>query len=373
MSKRQPHTSRTVAHRGNSSRRSIPMTRLTFPLGILCLLVLSLALTPQTGRAADTNLSLVVTGRIEETNSQEILRTYLQLQEQIHATQLALEQNRKDARDAAAQSAETLASRLQSIEQALATQRARELQAMQSSNKVMLIVAGSFAAVGFIAMVLMAYFQWRAVNSLAEISSVLPAGRGFGPGSAMAALGSGEAHLITAGAAEQSNLRLLGAMEQLEKRIHDLEHTSRPPSQAGLAETSHANGNGDSLRVHDPLIPPASSSSENGSDAAHIAMLLGKGQSMLSLDKAEAALACFEEALSLDPDHTEALVKKGAALEKLQRLAEAISTYDQAIATDASMTIAYLHKGGLCNRMERFNEALECYEQALRTQERHQA
>ena len=104
-------------------------------------------------------------------------------------------------------------------------------------------------------------------------------------------------------------------------------------------------------------------------DAARITMLLGKGQSLLNLDQAEEALACFDQVLTLDPNHPEALVKKGAALERLRKLDEAIACYDQAIAADSSMTVAYLYKGGLFNRMERFGEALECYEKALHTQE----
>ena len=91
---------------------------------------------------------------------------------------------------------------------------------------------------------------------------------------------------------------------------------------------------------------------------------------MLKLDKPEAALACFEEALALDPANTDALVKKGAALERLQRLVEAVDCYDRAIAADKSMTMAYLYKGGVFNRMERYTEALECYERALNTKDK---
>src|SRR5947208_9768914 len=121
-----------------------------------------------------------------DTNGQETVRSYLQLQEQLHATQLAIERNRREADEAAAETAKILAGRLQTIEQALATQRAQELQAMQSSNKVMLIVAGSFAALGLSAMLFMAYFQWRTVSRLAEVSAALPGGHGLGAGNALA-------------------------------------------------------------------------------------------------------------------------------------------------------------------------------------------
>src|SRR5262245_7967747 len=80
------------------------------------------------------------------------LRTYLQLQEQLHATQMAVERNRKEAEESAAQSAAALNNRLQSLEQTLAATRSRELDVVQSSNRSMLFVAGSFAAMGFVAM-----------------------------------------------------------------------------------------------------------------------------------------------------------------------------------------------------------------------------
>jgi tetratricopeptide (TPR) repeat protein len=338
--------------------------------GTTAALALSLAFSALNLPATDSNPP--APSVIEVTNAQEVMRAYLQLQEQLHLTQLAVEQNRKEARDATVQAAEALANRLQGIEQALASQRARELDSMQSTNRVMLIVAGSFATLGFVAMLLMAYFQWRTVNGLAEISAALPMSRALGAGTAMAALGPGDSHLVAGGPAEQSNLRLLGAMEQLEKRLHDLEHTSRPPATR-TAEPSAASTNGNeepaSANGSSEVSPRDVSGSSEGN---RVSMLLGKGQSMLHLDDAEGAIACFDEALALEPNNTETLVKKGAALERLQRLSEAIECYDRAIAADGSMTIAYLHKGGLFNRMERFNEALECYEKALRTQEKRE-
>ena len=76
------------------------------------------------GWASDTNLPTAPAAHLEDTNTQETLRAYQQLQEQLHATQLAIEQNRKEAKEAAAQNAEFLAGRLHDIEGALATQRA---------------------------------------------------------------------------------------------------------------------------------------------------------------------------------------------------------------------------------------------------------
>lgn len=335
-------------------------------LGVMALLLLPMNFNV---RGADTNAAAAI--KTDDANTQEILRSYLQLQEQLHATQLAVEQNRRESKEAAARNEETLADRLHGIEQALAAQRSRELDAMQSSNRVMLIVAGSFAAVGFFAMLIMAYFQWRTVNGLAELSTFLPGGRTLGTGGAVALLGSGDGHPAE-GVAEQSNARLLGALGQIEKRLFELEHTTRSPADTATSAKpdngeSKSNGHGrlESSQPAEPA-PPTPPITEDD----RIRSLLAKGESLLDRNEAEAALASFEEALALAPEHAEALVKKGAALEKLQRLDAAIACYDRAIATDDSMTIAYLHKGGLCNRLERFNDALECYEKALRTQER---
>jgi Flp pilus assembly protein TadD len=57
-------------------------------------------------------------------------------------------------------------------------------------------------------------------------------------------------------------------------------------------------------------------------------VLLGKGQSLLNLDHAEEAVACFDQVLAIDANHAEAQVKKGAALERLRKLDEAIVCYD---------------------------------------------
>jgi len=303
-----------------------------------------------------------VPGRADDTNSQDMLRGYLQLQEQLHATQLAIEHNRTQAEAAAEQNAKELGARLSGIEQTLASQRAQELEAIQSSSNMILFVAGVFAVLGFLAMLFMAYFQWRTINRLAEISAALPLAHALGAGPSMAALGAGDPHLVTVSPPEQSNQRLLGALERLEQRIHELEHTAHPPLKESASPEQ---------QTKTPLAPPNGEPMEEAAagDAARITLLLGKGQSLLNLDQAEEALGCFDQVLALDPSHPEALVKKGAALERLRKLDEAIACYDRAIAADSSLTVAYLYKGGLFNRLERFGEALECYEQALRTQE----
>jgi hypothetical protein len=293
---------------------------------------------------ADPGPAPVPTTRGDETNLQEALRSLLLVQGQLHGIQMAIDRNRKETDAAAARSAEVLGNKLQSIEQALATPRAPDLEAMQSANRGMLIVAGSFAALGLLAMLLTTYFQWRIVSRLAEISTALPSGPSPDP-----------------------NQLLLGALDRLENRIFELEHTrplpvsegSPPPRPPAPAPAS----------AGADTVPAAQAVPARRPDPALLTVLLGKGQSLLNLDRPAEALACFDEVLALDANHPEALIRKGAALEQLAKLDEAVACYDRAIAADNSLTVAYLRKGGLFNRMERFSEALECYEHALRTQE----
>jgi len=337
--------------------------------GVFCLLS-ALSFGPLGAAETPVADQVPVSYQADHSASNEALRAYLQLQEQIHATQLALERNRQEAQTAELRSAEALSNRLQLIEQSLAAQRAAEMEGMRSSNRLMLFVLGLFAAISFMAVLLTGYFQWRAVHRLSEISAMLPPRRtiGSGSGSGVAALGLSENHLVTAGQVEQSNSRLFGIIERLEKRIVELEHTGRP------ALNAPALNGADNGEVVSASAPPAAAGDLVGADkSTRITFLLDKGQMLLDGNQFDEAVASFDEALGLDPKHAEALVKKGAALEKLRRPAEAIECYDRAIAADSSMTIAYLYKGGLCNRLERFSEAVECYEQALRTQEKQRA
>jgi tetratricopeptide (TPR) repeat protein len=229
-------------------------------------------------------------------------------------------------------------------------------------------MAGIFAALGFIAMVLMAYFQWRTVHGLAQISAVLPSAGALGAGRTLAALGPGELPSVSVGVSN-SNRNLLGALGELEKRILGLEQASRPAlkfeDQSALVVQPGKDG-------RDAKEENRNSAEQAGERADSPDALLAKGQALLDKDEPAAALAQFEEAVEKYPSHSEAMVKKGSALERLGRLQEAVECYDQAIAANDSLTLAYLHKGGLFNRMEKFAEALDCYEKALHTQEKRQ-
>jgi tetratricopeptide (TPR) repeat protein len=329
------------------TRSELRWTRKRFGPILLGLLAfpLVLILDSRISQGAESNSPPTSPSQIESTNLQQLLRTCLQIQEQLRSTQLALEQNRQEIKATAAQNAEAVPKGLQVIQEAFAAQRAQDLEAMQRSNRLVLIAAGTLAAMSLLTMLVLTCFLWRMSKTSAGISAALPAALGLGQGSALAATGP----------VEQSRLRLLGAMEQLDKRIHEFKGAIGP------------GGNGDLALDPDCGSPAAGAEPSQDNEHARISLLLNQAHSLMKLDNPGAALACFEAVLALNANHTEALVKKGAALERLHRLNEAIECYDRAIAVDSSMTTAYLHKGGLCNRLERFKEALQCYEKALHT------
>jgi len=302
--------------------------------------------------------------------AQQALRAYLLAQEQLRMMQRDIEQSRKDADAAAQRNSEIIASRLNLIEQNLTAQRQRELEAMQNSNHMMLMVAGGFAGLGFLAMMFTAWFQMRSMNRLAEVAGTLHLGHPHDY--AVAALGAGESHAVNLDPVEHSNIQFLGAIERLQKRIYELEHSTAPTPTSG--ENGHSNSElkEASHKSDQPSLNDAKPSAAS-EQTVRVALILGKGQTLLNLGQNEEALACFEEAVTMAPANIEALLKKGAALERLQRMEEAIDTYDRAIAVDNSKTTAYLLKGGVFNRMKRYPEALACYDEALRAQQKSSA
>jgi tetratricopeptide (TPR) repeat protein len=324
-----------------------------------CILLLALTSLLRPARAADTNAASQAddkTASAAATNIQDSLRIYQQIQEQLRSTLLAIEKNRQDAEAAAATNAEALAERLRVMEKTFADGRLEQMQGMERSDRMILMAAGTFAAIGFLVLLLAAFLQWTAVNRFAAAAASLSA---FHPPQLA---GLGAAQLAPAQALEQSSTRFLALMDRLEQRIHDLEASVKP--HQSLPESSSTNGdtNGQAAESSTGEVSPPPTPSQ----ASAINVLLNKSQTLLKLDRTEAALGCLEEVLALDPANTDALLKKGGALERLQRYDEAIQCYDRAIEKDNSITMAYLYKGGVFNRTERYSEALACYEQALK-------
>jgi len=332
-----------------------------------CIVLLALMGLLRPVQAADPNAEPEPDGKTAEaagTNAQDSLRFYLQIQEQLRSTLTAIERNRQYAEAEAATNAQALTERLRVMEKAFADGRSEQMQGMERSDRMILTAAGTFAAIGFLVLLLAAFLQWTAVNRFAAAAASLSAA--YPP--QMSSLGAPQ--LPSAHALEQSSTRFLALIDRLEQRIHELEASVKQPHS--LAESTATNGGTNGETNGDAQAPAAKSSTGENlppatpSQVSAINVLLNKSQTLMKLDRPEAALGCLEEVLALDSGNTDALLKKGAALERLQRFDEAIQCYDLAIAQDNSITMAYLYKGGVFNRTERYSEALACYEQALK-------
>lgn len=286
-----------------------------------CLFLLAVA-----ARAEDTATNAPAT-----VTRDEMMRNYLQIQEQIHEAQLVLQQSQQAASAVASSNAQVFATRLQSLEQSVADQRAAEMDSARKTQQTTLFLAGAFGLAGLGIMLLMVYFQWRAFSQLAQISSQQHLTLADAHGAVHQLAGPGRA------AVENSNARLLDAVGHLEKRLHELENGQRYLPEGNGLKTSDA---------------------------------LDDAQRLLDKNQPQAALDLLEKFLATQPHHAEAQVKKAVALEKLGRTEDALACCDRAIAADGSLAIAHLHKGGLLNRLRRYDEALDCYERALQAQEK---
>jgi len=286
----------------------------------------------------------------------EMIRAFLHLQEQVHATQLAVERTREEAQTAAARNTENINKRLNAIEDSLEKVRADSATAVlasndrvQESNTQMLMVAGFFGLVVLAAVGMLGWFQMKAVSRLAGIQASAGIPALLGPATSVAGLSPARTLV---------NAQLHEVITRLEQRIAQMEgssHSNRP-----LRSSFTAN----SPEPGDPERQPVAT--EPGGE---LVALIREGEDLLAREEAQKAMEHFDSILAKHPGNPEVLLHKGTALERLRRDQEAIECYDLAIQADRNLTMAWLQKGGVFNRMERFSEAMECYEQALRVQE----
>jgi len=320
---------------------------------------------------------------ITEAQHQEMLRQAIEQirRETTQASRQLVEEATRHADLVAQRVDETLTARLTAVERSIAEQYRRDREAMQESNRSLLLIAGSFGVVGILGILTAAGIIVRAMNRLSEVALALPNSPAFNRGPATV-VDAGSPNAAGTLQLEQASIRFLGAIERLEKRIQELELTAHPDHLDVEHQAQESSGEPGPAAAAIESGPPASSlvplrgpsASVRGVGAAEksspIAILAGKGQTLLNLGQSEEALACFDEVIKLDPKNADALVKRGMALEKLQRMEDALASYDRAIATNSSLTLAYLYKGAVCNRLQRFREALECYEKALKTEQK---
>jgi tetratricopeptide (TPR) repeat protein len=281
--------------------------------------------------------------------SDVVTSSLLQIQEQLHNTQLALQENQQVAAALERNNADLMTARLQTLEQSLNNQADDAHKSLQWT----LLGTGIIGLAGLGILSWMVYLQSRAFIKLTEISSqqnVL-----LTNATAVQQFSAPARAMV-----ESSNARLLEAVGQLKDRVSELEHSV--PSLANgqkLNGTGHTNGNGTGNEAGS-----ISSGAETQSE------MLVEGQKYLDENEPRQALELFDRYLAFHPDDPDALLKKADALQKIGRNDEALAHYNRVIAADSTLAVAHLQKGGLLNRLRRYDEALNCYEQALQAQEK---
>lgn len=90
-----------------------------------------------------------------------------------------------------------------------------------------------------------------------------------------------------------------------------------------------------------------------------------EGMALHDSEKPEAALACFQKAIEIQPDFIPAWVYQGMVLEQLQRYEEAIASYDQAIQINPNVADLWYNKGATLCKLRRYPEALVCFDKVL--------
>jgi len=166
--------------------------------------------------------------------------------------------------------------KLDFLNQALISERARELQSLRRSNRYALTIASVIVGVLLLGMLVVAWMSVRAVNRLAIRISTWVCGQSLYPGTPVGS-GGDAARLITGSLVEETNWRVQHALERLERCLLDLEGTasrfqiavSKPPSKQALQA------------LESPSIsklPPAKPGKPSG-----VSLSLGTGESLILL------------------------------------------------------------------------------------------
>lgn len=284
--------------------------------------------------ATNTAVTNVVAAAID---TEELLRSVVVLQEQLRTVRQEVQQTRASAEAEARNSAEVVEGRLRALEQ-------QQISAIQDANRRTVTIVSAAAVLALLAVLVSGWLQLRAAVRMGEISRHLASLPALSNPAAFTQLSNGNGNGVGPSAAVLAGSdKLLNGLDGLQQRVEELAAT--------------ANGNG-SMRSLD----------HSGGSSSQVSTVISKGQALLNLDQPEQALACFEEALTLDGRNVEAWIKKGTALERLQRIDDAIAAYDKAIEADDTTATAHLFKAGVFNRQKRYAEALQCYERALSLQ-----
>ena len=99
--------------------------------------------------------------------------------------------------------------------------------------------------------------------------------------------------------------------------------------------------------------------------------LFNRALTLQRLQRQEEALQSYERVLAIKPDCIESLNNRGNALQQLGRPIEAIASYDRALALAPQYADALNNRGNTLKKLRRYGEALECFDRALAAQPAH--
>ena len=159
---------------------------------------------------------------------------------EIRLSQPVIDQLRREIEQSAARNAEAINAGLSLIEPTLARMHERQMEAVQSSNRSILMVVGVFAAVGFGGVIFISLILVRALGRFSELAVMTsPRGPFLGSGQSLAILGAG-ASASGQGAVEQASGEFQNAIEQLQGRIRELEDSFQSTATEGSVPHSTA-------------------------------------------------------------------------------------------------------------------------------------
>jgi len=224
----------------------------------------------------------------------EVLLTSQQLQEQhqqllkaidlirqdtqghLQRSATAVDRIRKDTDASLKRFATAVDGKLDRLNRAITFERSRDLQTMRDSNRFALTAASILVGLLLVEILFLAWLSVRAVNRLATRMSTWISEQSSFPGSATV-VRIDTTRPLAGNLVDESSLRLQNAIERVEQRLLDLEHTTNrfqttlatpPTAQASIGSTAQ-------FRSNPPQAKPGK--------AAGVSLTVGQGASLIFL------------------------------------------------------------------------------------------
>lgn len=90
-----------------------------------------------------------------------------------------------------------------------------------------------------------------------------------------------------------------------------------------------------------------------------------RGNELRALGQLDAALAAYDQAVTLEPQFANAFCNRGVTLELLHHFTEALESYDRAVALNPGDVLAHYNRAGVQRQLARPDAALASYDRAI--------